>query len=392
MKSWTIRTRLTVVYGGLFLLAGAALLAVTYVLVQHSLTARLDGSLTVSSDGPVVGGKVDSLSSIPPDQSQQLRQFRDETLNSLLTQGGIALGGVGVVAVGFGWLIADRVLRPLHRITETARRVADRNLHERIALTGPRDEIKELADTFDSMLERLDRSFDGQRRFVANASHELRTPLAINHTLLEVAMGRPDAPPQLRDLGQTLLAVNARHERLIDGLLTLAQSEQDITVHDPVDLAQIARHVIEQSNPGTLEIVTTLDPAPTSGDPVLLERLTQNLVQNGINYNKTNGWVSITTTTRDDTVQLTVTNTGPTIPAYEIPGPVRTLPPGPRPSQIRARYRIRPINRPLSRPRPRRRRHRPPPRQRRTDRHRHTAPDTSRRPRHRQPVKRSLFF
>jgi signal transduction histidine kinase len=317
MRNWTIRTRLTVIYGGLFLLAGAALLAVTYVLVQHSLDARVDGSTTVSS-GPNVG----SLTSAqPPELDRQFReQVRDDTLNSLLTQGGIALVGVSVAAIGFGWLMADRVLRPLHRVTETARRVADRNLHERIALTGPHDEIKELADTFDSMLERLDRAFDGQRRFVANASHELRTPLAINHTLLEVAMGRPDAPPQLRDLGQTLLAVNARHERLIDGLLTLARSEQAVTVHDPVDLAEIARHVAEQRRPGTVEVVTALDPAPTSGDPVLLERVTQNLVQNSIDYNTTDGWVSIRTRTRGDTAELIVSNTGPVVPAYEIPG------------------------------------------------------------------------
>jgi signal transduction histidine kinase len=155
---------------------------------------------------------------------------------------------------------------------------------------------------------------------VANASHELRTPLAINQTLVEVAMGRPDAPPQVRDLGQTLLAVNARHERLIDGLLTLARSEQAVTVHDPVDLAQIARYVVEQGKPGTVEMVTSLDPAPTSGDPVLLERVTQNLVQNGIDYNTVDGWVSVTTVTRGETVELTVSNTGPVVPAYEIPG------------------------------------------------------------------------
>jgi signal transduction histidine kinase len=334
MRNWTIRTRLTVLYGVLFLLAGAALLAVTYALVQHSLDRRADASTTMS--GQVGGGPTDSATGQPahganggpvagataPEVTyQQIRgAVRDDTLDSLLTQGGIALGGVGVVAVGFGWLMAERVLRPLHRVTETARRVADRNLHERIALTGPRDEIKELADTFDSMLERLDRAFDGQRRFVGNASHELRTPLAINRTLLEVAMGHPDAPQQMRDLGQTLLAVNARHERLIDGLLTLARSEQTVTVHDPVDLADIARHVVEQRTQSTVEVVTSLDPGPTTGDPVLLERITQNLVQNAIAYNVPDGWVSVRTSTRGDAAELVVTNTGPVVPAYEIPG------------------------------------------------------------------------
>jgi signal transduction histidine kinase len=240
-----------------------------------------------ANGGPVAGATA------PEVTYQQIRgAVRDDTLDSLLTQGGIALGGVGVVAVGFGWLMAERVLRPLHRVTETARRVADRNLHERIALTGPRDEIKELADTFDSMLERLDRAFDGH----------------------------PDAPQQMRDLGQTLLAVNARHERLIDGLLTLARSEQTVTVHDPVDLADIARHVVEQRTQSTVEVVTSLDPGPTTGDPVLLERITQNLVQNAIAYNVPDGWVSVRTSTRGDAAELVVTNTGPVVPAYEIPG------------------------------------------------------------------------
>jgi signal transduction histidine kinase len=329
MKNWTIRTRLTVIYGGLFLLAGAALLALTYVLVQHSLDARVNGAGSTQSVGvprtagqsaPTTTGDQPASTVASQVEHQFREQFRDETLKSLLTQGGIALAGVGVVAVGFGWLTADRVLRPVHRITETARRVADRNLHERIALTGPPDEIKELADTFDSMLERLDRSFDGQRRFVANASHELRTPLAINRTLLEVAMRRPDTPPQLRDLAENLLAVNAGHERLIDGLLTLASSEQGITVHDPVDLAEIAHHAVEQNESRTVEVVTSLDPAPTSGDPVLLERVAQNLVQNAIGYNTTDGWVSVVTTTRGEIVELTVSNTGPIVPSYEIPG------------------------------------------------------------------------
>jgi signal transduction histidine kinase len=316
MRNWTLRTRLTVLYGTLFLLAGATLLALTYVLVQHGLNSRLDTSVTKPTG---VEGRPEATSGPPSLNWQSAGQIRDDALNSLLTQGAIALGAVGLVAVGFGWLIADRVLRPLHRITETARRVVDSNLHERIALTGPRGEIKELADTFDSMLERLDRSFDSQRRFVANASHELRTPLAINRTLLEVAMRRPDAPAQVRGLGENLLAVNARHERLIDGLLTLASSEQGITVHDPVDLADIARHIAVQNGPTTVEMRMSLDPAPTSGDPVLLERVVQNLVQNGIAYNTTDGWVSLTTSTRGETVELTVSNTGPVVPAYEIP-------------------------------------------------------------------------
>ncbi|MFL6075507.1 MAG: sensor histidine kinase [Mycobacteriales bacterium] len=322
------------IYCGLFLLGTAAVLGLTYVLVQRSLDSRAAGGQMQVTQGPdspsgrpgdiqgtvLVNGKPVTTNQLSGVIDAQNHQFRDDTLNSLLTQGGIALGGVGVAAVGFGWLMTDRVLRPLHKITDTARRVAGGNLRERIALAGPRDEIKELADTFDSMLERLDRSFDSQRRFVSNASHELRTPLAINHTLLEVAMGRPDAPPQLIQLGETLLAVNTRHERLIDGLLTLARSEQGVTERDPVDLAEITRFVLDQSDAGAVRLVSELDPAPTAGEPILLERIVQNLVQNGITYNVEDGWVSVTTATRGDTVELTVTNTGPVVPGYEIPG------------------------------------------------------------------------
>ena len=338
-RHWTIRVRLTALYGGLFFVAGALLLSATYFLVAQRLERV---PITVSTQEPTVDKTIAKLSTgvrggetlflSDPVTKQQFienlttaqQEFREATMSSLLTQGAIALGGVGALAVGLGWLVAGRALRPVQQITATARRVADRSLHERIALDGPRDEFRELADTFDSMLARLDRAFDGQRRFVGNASHELRTPLAINRTLLEVALGRPDASPDLRQLGHTLLEVNARNERLIEGLLTLAQSDNEMTDRRAVDLAEVAGHVVAQANgeaaQSGVEIRTSLHPAPTSGDPVLLERLASNLVQNAVRYNAADGWVSITTANCGDTVRLTVTNTGPTVPGYEIPG------------------------------------------------------------------------
>jgi len=198
------------------------------------------------------------------------------------------------------------------------------SLHERIALDGPHDEIKDLADTFDAMLERLDRSFDSQRRFVANASHELRTPLTINRTLIEVAFDNPQASESLRQLGATLLAVNERHERLIDGLLTLARSEQRVTDPIPVELADVALHVATESQcaarTACVAIRTHLQPAPVMGDPVLLEQLTQNLVDNAIRYNlPEHGEITVTTDMLDGDAQLTVENTGPAVPPYEVP-------------------------------------------------------------------------
>jgi signal transduction histidine kinase len=344
-RVWTFRVRLTALYGASFLLVGTALLGVTYLLLAAALDKQqvtpgvvygTSGLGEVGTGAAPMASLEDKAISVAkkdlsPEQQVIIERkeafakqvqidLREQTLGSLLRRGTLALGGVAVAGVWLGWLAAGRTLRPLKQITETARRVADRNLHERIALGGPSDELRELADTFDDMLERLDRSFDGQRRFVANASHELRTPLAINRTLLEVAMGQQDAPPQLRQLGTTLLEVNARHERLIDGLLTMARSEQAVVDPVPVDLADVAGNVLDQTRAPGVEMRHELRPALTSGDPVLLERLTQNLVDNAVLYNATGGWVQVTCTHEGTSTRLSVTNTGPVVRAYEVPG------------------------------------------------------------------------
>ncbi|MBI2171534.1 MAG: HAMP domain-containing histidine kinase [Chloroflexi bacterium] len=310
----TIRGRLTLLYAGVFFLAGAALVALTY----FSLGQVLSHQLTVQGD------ITHQLPEVHDAIRAQFQRARDDTLNTLRIASLILLGIVGGIAGGLGWLLAGQALRPVRRITATARRVADRSLNERIALIGPNDEIKELADTLDAMLERLDRSFDSQRRFVANASHELRTPLTINRTLIEVALTDPQANESLRQLGARLLAVNQRQEQLIESLLTLASSEQGITKRTPVDLAGIVRQVTTESqstaqNAG-IDIRTHLQPASVAGDPVLLERLTQNLVDNAIRYNlPEHGWVTVTTEAIGDQVHLTVENTGARVSTSEVP-------------------------------------------------------------------------
>ncbi|MET7423115.1 HAMP domain-containing sensor histidine kinase [Dactylosporangium sp. NPDC005555] len=347
MNRLTIRARLTLVYGGLFLLAGLVLLAVCYALLYQ----RFSGNAIVTS---TVQG-LPSGAAAPPEGQLFVKQFRDtvasDTRQVMLTQGGIALGVIALAATAFGWLIAGRLLQPLHQVTATARRIAnapDRGLHERIALPGPHDEVKELADTFDLMLARLDQAFDGQRRFIANASHELRTPLTLNRTLLEVAIDPDTASPELRQLGATLLAVNARHEQLIDGLLLLARSEREVTDRSFVDLADIVEHVTAQLSrpsgssrlsrpsgssrlsrpsgssrlpPAKAAVDCAPQEAPTTGNAVLLERLVHNLVENGVRHNLPGGgWVHVSCGTRPDgTVAVTVSNTGPVVPRYEIP-------------------------------------------------------------------------
>jgi signal transduction histidine kinase len=342
-RGWTIRVRLTVLYGSLFFLAGAVLLGVTYVLVAQRVDQQLasDSALTPivaqrPGGAPPPSAAASRAGADPQavDRSLELlrtqqERLRDRALNSMLTQGGIALAMVGAVAVGFGWLLAGRALRPLHRITEAAQRIggadgAGRGLHERIALDGPRDEVKNLADTFDGMLERLDRSFEGQRRFVASASHEMRTPLAINRALIEVAITRPATSADAQELGGALLEVNARHERLVDNLLTLADSENEVVQRHPVDLGEIAGSVLATAA-GAAKLAGVeireprLDPAPTTGDAILIERLAHNLVDNAVRHNlPADGWVSLRTWSAGGQVMLAVSNTGPAIQRYEV--------------------------------------------------------------------------
>ena len=334
----TIRVRLTLLYASAFFVAGAALVVMMYFILGEALDRQVTARAGVTEHLPETSATTPAAQQSAHEAQDALRaqfeQDRDDTLATMLIASLVALGVVGVMAVGFGWLLAGRALQPLHQITATARRVADRSLHERIALDGPDDEIKDLADTFDAMLDRLDRSFDSQRRFVANASHELRTPLTINRTLLEVALDNPDTDEPLRHLGRQLLAVNRRHERLIDGLLTLASSEQASTEHTPLDLAEIARHVVAESADAAraahIEIRADLRPAPVRGDPVLLERLVQNLLDNAVRYNlQEHGTIAVTTSTEAHGAYLTVENTGPRIRPREVAGlfePFRRLP------------------------------------------------------------------
>ncbi len=326
----TIRVRLTLLYAGAFFLAGAALVVLMHLYLGQTLNHQTTARVGITSEHLRVRVPTEPGSQqLPPEVQEalhaQFQQDRADTLKTMFIASLILLGVVGVAAGGFGWLVAGQALRPLRQITATARRVADRSLHERIALVGPDDELKDLADTLDAMLDRLDRAFDSQRRFVANASHELRTPLTLNRTLIEVAHDDAQADESLRQLGATLLAVNQRHERLIDGLLTLASSEQRVTEPVAVDLADIARHITTESQEAAqnagVGIRTYLQPTPVAGDPVLLERLTQNLIDNAIRYNlPENGCVTVTTDVVDNNAYLTVENTGPHVPPYEIAG------------------------------------------------------------------------
>jgi signal transduction histidine kinase len=361
----TVRLRLTMTYGGLFLLAGALLLAVNYALVRRSIGPAPDVGLTFVASapagvtGPVAGigpgtgavrvfigekgGVVGAVTKAPngilpepvtPDGrkvsdvlQEVTNEYRSKTLHELVVKSLQALGLMSLLSVGFGWAISGRVLAPLHRMTATARKLSEENLHERIGLVGPDDELKELADTFDAMLARLESAFDSQKRFVANASHELRTPLSIIRTEVDVALANPDATPdELRRMGEVVRRATERSQALIDGLLLLARSDRGPATLAPVDLAVLAEEALAQAAAEAaaagVELSSRLDAAPTSGDEALLGRLAGNLVENAIRHNDAGGRVEVVTGPASDAgeVRLAVSNSGAVIDPADVDG------------------------------------------------------------------------
>ncbi|MGR6916199.1 sensor histidine kinase [[Actinomadura] parvosata] len=313
----SIRWRLTLTYGALVFVAAAVLLFSVYAIVGNAITQAWP-PLDTSELPPTYAARYEEYwNSV---QKLVVQNARDALLTSSL----MALVGVGILALIIGYFVADRALRPVAQMTTTAKKLSESTLaHQRIGLEGPNDELKELADTFDAMLTRLNVAFDTQRRFVANASHELRTPLTINRTVLEIALSDPEASQDLKALGRTLLEVNARNEKLIEGLLLLARSERELAVRKPVDVMDVARTAVEQVTPFAEEhgvtVSTELVSAPTIGDPVLLERSVSNLLENAVKYNiPENGKVWIRTGMADGALVVQVANTGQHVPAYEV--------------------------------------------------------------------------
>jgi signal transduction histidine kinase len=343
---WTARLRLTLWYGGLFLLAGLVLVATSYLLVRQRLTPTTGGKAevqsVVSSPGGTLGcsqpaGGCQPLGAgVPtPNPNQTFTvtngqisalksSFLSTAMRTFLQTMLLVLGLMALLGLGLGWVVAGRVLRPLQRITATAQRLSQHTLHQRIAMDGPDDELKELADTFDRMLARLDTAFDSQRRFAANASHELRTPLAISRTEVDVALADPHtSTAELRAMAERVRDATGRSERLIEGLLTLARSEQEPHPREPADLAQAAAQALENTHhqdptTGGLHLVTRLGPAPVTGDPALLERMVANLVENAVRHNQPDGWLEVATGTSDGRAFVEVANGGPTIPTDQV--------------------------------------------------------------------------
>jgi signal transduction histidine kinase len=326
------RSRLTLLYTSLFTLGGAALVFVTYLLVAHTLhpptTTTIPQAIrqqiaqcvhVAQTKGSASGIMIKCAAVYANGVQAGAAAQRSTTLTHLLTYSLLGLVGATLLAAAAGWLAAGRILAPVHRLTAAARAASEQNLSQRIALQGPRDELRELADTFDAMLERLDRAFTSQRQFIANASHELRTPLTLMRTAMDVVLAKPQPTRgELVSMAAEVRQAVDHSQRLIEALLVLARNDQARALTDPLDLAAVAEDALEGRTADGITTTTTLGEAPVTGDGVLLERLVNNLLDNAERYNIPGGTVEISTSTDNDTSLVRVVNTGRVVPSDQI--------------------------------------------------------------------------
>ncbi|WP_345764327.1 HAMP domain-containing sensor histidine kinase [Diaminobutyricibacter sp. McL0608] len=320
----TARARLTILFAALYAVGGTILLVITYVLVAQNVSVAdinspaSDASFqkacanVATSPKPLDENlKFKCATSIKLGAAAAAGAQRRAMLDDLLLYAALTLVATTIVAAFAGWLIAGRILRPIHRLTEAARNASENNLSQRLDLNGPHDEIRELGDTFDAMLDRLEFAFLAQRRFIANASHELRTPLTVMRTTLDVVLAkRSPSNAELVAMGEDVRAEVSNADALITTLLALAQNEGTLRSSDRVDLGVIVSGVVERTDFGTLTREVRIDGADVEGDRLLLERLVSNLVSNAIRYNIPGGDVTVDVTASNDLVTLRIANTG----------------------------------------------------------------------------------
>ncbi|MEY9951519.1 sensor histidine kinase [Leifsonia sp. EB34] len=328
----TARVRLALLFSGLFAVAGFVLVGLTYLLVASNVKATdistpadsqrfLKTCAGLGANGapvdPTLKMKCGSL--LSHSTAAAAAAQRAEMLQTLAVDALLVLA-VLTVAAGFaGWVIAGRILRPVRRITEAARAAGEGDLTARLALGGPRDEIRELADTFDTMLDKLEAAFTAQRRFIANASHELRTPLTVIRTRVDVALAKHGASTaDLERMGRDVRAETERAGDLVEALLTLSRTDAASHRQEPVRLADLARRVLERTDAPGIRSSLTGGPGDVIGDPDLLERLIGNLIDNAVRYNVPGGVVEVAIEEDHDRVDLRVRNTGPVIPPEEV--------------------------------------------------------------------------
>lgn len=321
------RLRLSILYAGLFLTAGSLLLGLSYGLLSASLPNTAPGSKATPEQQVKLlhgcqqsGAPSSSCIHIATEAANTATASqRDRALHDLLVFSLLGLGVMTLGSAGLGWVMAGRALRPVSAITGAARRASERHLGERLDMQGPSDELKQLADTFDDMLERLDMAFASQRRFIADASHELRTPLTVMRTAIDVTLSKPTrSQEQLEVMAAKVRRCVEQADSLVEALLTLAISEHEVSAMELIDLSALAEDVLETNThcirQKGLKASADLEPAETNGDPVLLERLVSNLVDNAVRHNHPGGWLRIQTGETKDHSYLRVANSGDLIP------------------------------------------------------------------------------
>ncbi|MFF4256159.1 sensor histidine kinase [Streptomyces sp. NPDC001663] len=348
----SIRWRLTLLYSALFVVAGAVLLGIVYFLAASSVAG---GRSITSVEGPGLPDE-SATPAAPATVSAVAEIIRRDQLHNLFVYAVVALAVMALASLALGWLMAGRVLLPLRTMTRTARRISADNLHERLAVPGPDDELKAMADTFDDVLARLEGAFEAQKQFVANASHELRTPLTLQQTIVDVTLADPDASAEsLRAALGRVRAAGQEQERLIDALLTLARSQRGLEQREFVDLTAIVREWLPEAGCQDVgcrdvgfRVEARLEPAPVLGDPQLIERLVVNLTENAVRHNLPageGGWVTVWTgVDAAGCPGLRIENSGPVIPADQAAGlfqPFRRL----GPDRVLPHSRIRPSGR-----------------------------------------------
>ncbi|GAA1770518.1 sensor histidine kinase [Luedemannella helvata] len=326
-----VRTRLTLLFGLLFTVSGAILLTITYLLVAKS--PRSAFTTHVNAPGTLLPGSpdLDPGQLLPPEQvdvvgqqmAEQAARQHDAELQNLLVHSLTALAIMVAVSLVLGWLLAGRILRPLRTMTTSIQQISAHNVHDRLAATGPRDEMRDLSDTVDGLLERLETALDAHKRFVANAAHELRTPLTLEHALIEETLTDSTATVEsFRSTFERLLSIRRQQARMLESLLTLASSERGLDRHEPVELSLIARQAAATYRPAAqrrdVRLESEIGLAWGTGDPALVERLVANLLDNAIAYNVPGGWVRVSTGSEQGHAVLTVANSGRAIPPEQV--------------------------------------------------------------------------
>ncbi len=321
LRGRSARVRLTALYCSIFFPSSVVLAVITYIVIIVVRHPIVDGVLKFPHGRSAFSLKA-STGSKPKGTTVSLVGLVLDRTEFFVGSGIVLVAMIGL-SVLLGWVFAGRVLRPLRVMTATTRQISERNLHERLALAGPDDELKDLGDTIDGLLGRLEAAFDSQRRFIANASHELRTPLMLSQTLLQVALADPDITlGSLRSACQEAIGVGKGQAQLIDSLLTLARSQRGLDHREPVDLTAAVRDSLNAREPSAaakrLHVDAALDQARVSGDARLIGRLVSNLLDNAIRYNFAYGRVEVGLAATATQATLTVTNTGPPVPPDQV--------------------------------------------------------------------------